>query len=72
MRYQNAPQAIDWLVKAFGFEARMVVDGPNGIIAHAPLVMGTGRVMLGSATEDLYGQLVVPPGRTAGVTTQSA
>ena len=36
MRYQNAPAAIDWLCKAFGFEKQLVVPGEGeGVIAHA-------------------------------------
>ena len=31
--YNDARAAIDWLAKAFGFEARLVVDGPNGVVA---------------------------------------
>src|SRR3954468_3341763 len=30
LRYRDAPAAIEWLGRAFGFEARMVVDGSDG------------------------------------------
>jgi len=33
LRYHDAPAAIEWLVKAFGFEKQMVVPGPDGTIA---------------------------------------
>ncbi len=52
MRYKDAPSAIEWLVKAFGFEKQMVVPGPNGTIAHAQLSLGPGVIMLGTARED--------------------
>lgn len=48
--YDDAPAAIDWLGKAFGFEATMVVPGPEGTVAHSQLVHGNGMVMIGSRT----------------------
>jgi uncharacterized glyoxalase superfamily protein PhnB len=35
MRYKDAPAAIAWLAKAFGFTEHAVYPGPNGTIAHA-------------------------------------
>jgi len=29
MSYRNAPEAIEWLCRAFGFEKRAVYPGPN-------------------------------------------
>ena len=55
LRYHDAPAAIEWLVRAFGFEKQMVVAGPDGTIAHAQLKIGPGIVMLGSAHEDQFG-----------------
>ena len=52
LRYRDAPAAIDWLVKAFGFEEQMVVPGENGTVAHAQLSFGPGVVMLGTARDD--------------------
>jgi uncharacterized glyoxalase superfamily protein PhnB len=49
MRYANAPDAIDWLVRAFGFKKGGVVAGNDGTIAHAELSIGTGMIMLSSA-----------------------
>ena len=60
LRYRNAKAAIDWLGKAFGFEAKMVVPGEGDHIAHAELVLGNGMVMLGDA-ETEYSYLVGPP-----------
>jgi uncharacterized glyoxalase superfamily protein PhnB len=48
--YRDAPAAIEWLERAFGFEEKMVVPGPDGTIAHAELSYGDGIVMLGSAS----------------------
>lgn len=53
MRYTDAPAAIEWLCRAFGFEKQAVYATPDGTIAHAQLVFrqngGNGMVMLGSA-----------------------
>ncbi len=53
MRYADAPAAIEWLQRAFGFEAQLVVPDGAGGIAHAQLLMrdpvrGDAMVMLGS------------------------
>jgi uncharacterized glyoxalase superfamily protein PhnB len=55
LRYSDAPTAIEWLVDAFGFERQMVVQGPNGTVAHAQLKLGTGIIMLGSTKDDPFG-----------------
>ncbi len=60
LRYRDAPAAIDWLCKAFGFQKHLVVPGENGTIAHAQFVFGNGMIMLGSARDDAYGQLQKP------------
>ncbi|HEY2153454.1 MAG TPA: VOC family protein [Vicinamibacterales bacterium] len=48
-RYEDAPAAIDWLVRAFGFEKKSIVEAPDGGIAHAELRLGTGVIALNSA-----------------------
>lgn len=68
LRYEDAPAAIDWLCKAFGFEKQAVYEGENGTIAHAQLTLGNGMIMLGSATETEYGKLVEAPGKNRAVT----
>jgi len=49
MAYEDAPAALDWLCRAFGFEKHFVVPGPDGTIAHAQLRLGNGMIMAGSA-----------------------
>ena len=71
MRYRDARAAIDWLCEAFGFERHMVVDGPDGTIAHAQLTLSGGMIMLGSARDDDFGRMMKTP-RDAGTNTQSA
>ena len=59
LTYYDAPAAIDWLCKAFGFtkrfvvpgpnnRKRFVVPGPNNRIEHSELSLGTGVVMISS------------------------
>jgi uncharacterized glyoxalase superfamily protein PhnB len=52
MHYEDAPAALDWLSKAFGFERASVYEGPDGTIAHAEMRLGDGMIMLGSAREN--------------------
>jgi len=75
LRYHDAPAAIDWLCRAFGFEKRSVHEGPNRTIAHAELVFGNGMIMLGSAgpsAQGAYGAAVTTARDTGGRSTQSA
>jgi uncharacterized glyoxalase superfamily protein PhnB len=54
MRYADAPAAIDWLEKAFGFQRQVVYPGPDGTVAHAQLIFNGGMIMLGSCKEDVF------------------
>ena len=49
LRYDDAPAALDWLERAFGFRRTMEVSGPGGTVVHAQMSFDTGVVMLGSA-----------------------
>jgi len=69
MRYVDAPAAIDWLEKAFGFRRQMVVPGADGTIAHAQLICDGGMIMLGSYKDDGF-RYKTP--RAAGGVTQAA
>ena len=60
LRYADAPAAVEWLCRAFGFERRLVVPDDDGGIAHAQLVFGRGMIMLGSARDDDFGRLQGP------------
>jgi uncharacterized glyoxalase superfamily protein PhnB len=68
LQYEDAPAAIDFLCRAFGFERKAVYEGESGTIAHAELTFGNGMVMLGSVNETEYGRLLVRPRRAGGVT----
>jgi uncharacterized glyoxalase superfamily protein PhnB len=52
MRFEDAPGAIDFLERAFGFVRREVYANPDGTIAHAELVLGPSILMLGSDRDD--------------------
>ena len=45
--YDDPRAAIDWLVRAFGFEVRLKVEGEGGSIVHSELTFGEGLVMVG-------------------------
>ncbi len=69
LRYEDAPAAIAWLGQAFGFEARMVVDGEPGMVAHAELTYGDAMIMLGSVRAPVPGEYsaAAPPAGTGAM-----
>ncbi len=71
MRYKDAPKAIEWLCKAFGFEIHLVVQGENGTIAHAQLSFGNAMIMLGSENDNEYGNFLKTPKDLDGFNTQA-
>ena len=52
MRFADAPAAIDFLERAFGFARREVIANPDGTIAHAELAFGPSILMIGSDRDD--------------------
>ena len=70
-RYRNAPAAIEWLSKVFGFERHVVYEGENGTIAHAELTLGNGMIMLGSGKDDEFGRGFKSPAELGGIETRS-
>jgi uncharacterized glyoxalase superfamily protein PhnB len=53
LSYDDAPAAVEWLCRAFGFTKRLVVPGPNGSVRHSELSLGPGVVvMVSSARPD--------------------
>jgi uncharacterized glyoxalase superfamily protein PhnB len=73
LRYRDAPAAIDWLCRTFGFERHLVVPNADGSIAHAQLSFGNGMLMLGSVRkeETEFGRLMKQPDEVGGASTQS-
>lgn len=68
--YADAPAAIDWLCRAFGFERLQVVPGEHGEIVHAELQLGPGVVMVSSATPSTEARLRMTSARALGATSQ--
>ena len=71
LRYRDAPAAIEWLCKVFGFEKQMVVPGDDGTIAHAQLSFGNGMIMIGSVQDSEFGRLMKQPDEIGGAETQA-
>jgi len=72
LRYRDAPAAIDWLCRAFGFEKHAVYAEGN-IVHHAQLTFGNGMIMLGSADNaSAWGRRIAQPDEIGGRETQAA
>ena len=52
LRYRDAPAALEWLARAFGFEEIAVHPGPEGTVVHAEMRLGSGIIMLSSEPEE--------------------
>jgi uncharacterized glyoxalase superfamily protein PhnB len=61
--YDDPEAAIDWLVKAFGFEVSALVRDPEGTMVYNELTLGSGRVSASRARAE-FGQSSSP--RSAG------
>jgi uncharacterized glyoxalase superfamily protein PhnB len=72
LRYKDAPAAIDWLCKVFGFERHAVYPGPDNTIGHAELTLGNGMIMLGSGKNDEYGRGFKTPADLGNIETRSS
>jgi uncharacterized glyoxalase superfamily protein PhnB len=72
LRYRNAPAAIEWLCRTFGFEKHLVVTGQGDIIVHAQLSFGNGMIMLGSVKDSQFDQLMKQPDEIGGAETETA
>lgn len=72
MSYRNAPEAIEWLCRVFGFEKRAVYPGPDNTIMHAELTLGSGMLMLGSLKDDEHSRLMKHPDEIGGAETRGA
>ncbi len=71
LSYRDAPAAIDWLCRAFGFEKHLVVPNEQGGIAHAELVFGNGMLMLGTRLDDDNSPYQKTPRQVGGTGTVS-
>ena len=64
LTYDDAPRAIEWLCRAFGFAKRLIVPGPGNRVEHSELSFGTGVVLISSPKTDDHR---VSPKALAGV-----
>jgi uncharacterized glyoxalase superfamily protein PhnB len=71
MAYRNAPAAIEWLCRVFGFEKHAVYPGPDDTIMHAELTLGDGMIMLGSLTDNEYRRFTKHADEIGGAETRS-
>lgn len=58
--YENAPRAIDFLCRAFGF-TRHAVFGEGDVVHHAQLMLGGNLIMLSSANEATEREFAMVP-----------
>ena len=65
-----AHKAIDWLIRALGFEKRMVHEA-DGLVMHAELNFGNGMIMLGSVKEADWARLIAQPDEIADRTSNT-
>ena len=70
LRYRDAPAAIEWLCKAFGFRKQAVYEDDAGGVAHAQLTFGNGMIMLGSVRDNDFGRHILQPDQAGGRETQ--
>jgi uncharacterized glyoxalase superfamily protein PhnB len=69
--YENAPAAIDWLCRAFGFEVRIKVEGEGGRIEHSELSLGDdGLIMVADVRLSKF-PFRRAPGQVGGGNTQN-
>jgi uncharacterized glyoxalase superfamily protein PhnB len=71
LRYRDAPAAIEWLCRVFGFEKHLVVSDKDGGITHAELSFGNGMIMLGSVKDSAFDKLMQQPDAIGGAETQT-
>ncbi|TIU17896.1 MAG: glyoxalase, partial [Mesorhizobium sp.] len=65
LRYRNAAKMIEWLGEAFGFAVHARY-GEGDIVHHAELTFGSSMIMLGTARDDKFGQMIGAPGPGGG------
>ena len=65
-RYRDAAAMIGWLIDAFGFIVHARYDDDKGVVQHAELALGSSMIMVGTARDDGFGNLVGAPGPNGG------
>jgi uncharacterized glyoxalase superfamily protein PhnB len=69
LHYSDASAAIEWLVRAFGFQEHAVYRDDHGVVVHAELRFGAGMIMLGQTREADLAQerRPIPVGASQGI-----
>ena len=71
--YDDPRAAIDWLCRAFGFEVRLKVEGPDGVIHHSELCFAEALIMVsGTGGKEPWQALYRSPRATGGFITQAS
>ena len=70
-RYRDAPAAIDWLCRVFGFERHAVHFGEDGSVLHAQLVLGGGMIFVASMNDTPFASLIKSPDEVGGAETRN-
>jgi uncharacterized glyoxalase superfamily protein PhnB len=65
MRFRDAGNMIDWLVKAFGFAVHARYED-GGTVVHAQLAFGSSMIMCGQARDDAFGRMTGEPDGKGG------
>ncbi len=50
--YEDVAAALDWLTRAFGWEERMRIPGPDGTVGHAEMKLADAVIMMGCPGPD--------------------
>jgi uncharacterized glyoxalase superfamily protein PhnB len=53
--YEDGPQAVDWLARAFGFRERARMTAPDARLSHGEMEAGDGIIMLATPSLDYRG-----------------
>ena len=69
--YEDAPAAIEWLCRAFGFEVRVKIEGEAGSIKHSELTYGEGLIMVAHAGLEHQPPFRKSPRSLGGANTQN-
>jgi uncharacterized glyoxalase superfamily protein PhnB len=69
--YDDPRAAIAFLVEAFGFEVRLLVEGEGGRVEHSELTFGEGMVMVGQADSGRPGRQYARSPRSLGGCSQA-
>lgn len=69
--YDDAAAAIDWLVRAFGFEIQERVEDGEGRVVHSQLVLDGGLIMVGQTRLQPDREYQQSPRTVDGANTQS-